>query len=117
MKLYLRIRLMVCLALLAVSSHAQINVTPSQTAAQLAQMLTGNGVTVTNPTLTCPTVANGIFYTVSSNLGLDSGIILTSGRAQTVGTLIGANGAGTLFASNTNNAAGDPQLAALAGQT
>jgi hypothetical protein len=80
-------------------------------------MLTGNGVVVTNPTLNCPMQANGLFFTVASNLGLDSGIILTSGRAQTVGTLIGANGAGTLFASNNNNAAGDPQLAALAGQT
>ena len=116
MKLYVRIKLMACFAMIALSSQAQINITPSQTASQLAQMLTGNGVVVTNPTLTCPTVANGIFYTVASNLGLDSGIILTSGRAQTVGTLIGANGAGTLFASNNNNAAGDPQLAALAGQ-
>ncbi|MFN5941923.1 MAG: choice-of-anchor L domain-containing protein [Bacteroidota bacterium] len=117
MKLYVRLKLIFCFALIVSSAHAQINVTPSQTAAQLAQMLTGNGVVVTNPTLNCPMQANGLFFTVASNLGLDSGIILTSGRAQTMGTLIGANGAGTLFASNNNNAAGDPQLAALAGQT
>jgi hypothetical protein len=117
MKLYVRLKLIFCFVLIVTSAHAQINVTPSQTAAQLAQMLTGNGVVVTNPTLNCPMQANGLFFTVASNLGLDSGIILTSGRAQTVGTLIGANGAGTLIASNNNNAAGDPQLAALAGQT
>ncbi|MEI8280235.1 MAG: hypothetical protein WCG87_10770, partial [Bacteroidota bacterium] len=55
---------------------AQVNITGNQTAAALAQKLAGSGVTVSNPVLTCPAVANGIFSVVSSNLGLDSGIIL-----------------------------------------
>jgi len=78
---------------------AQVNVYSGQTALTLAQTLTGQGVTISNAVLTCPTGANGQFGVVSSNLGLDSGIILTNGTAKTNGTVIGVNGAASLFAS------------------
>lgn len=74
---------------------AQISITDNQTALQLATNLTGGGVAISNATLNCPGVSNGIFNVTSSNLGLDQGIILTSGRAKTIATDIGANGAGT----------------------
>ncbi|WP_165836319.1 choice-of-anchor L domain-containing protein [Taibaiella soli] len=82
-------------------AHGQVNVYPSQTALNLAQTLTGQGVTISNAVLTCPLTAEGRFGIVSSNLGLDSGIILTNGTAQTNGTVIGVNGASTLFASTS----------------
>lgn len=97
--------------------NAQINITPSQTAAALAQKLAGTGVTINNATLVCPSNANGIFNIVTSPVGLDSGIILTSGQANTVGTAIGANGAYTLFASNSNSAPGDADLNSISSST
>lgn len=90
---------------------AQVNVTASQTANALAQNLVGAGVTVSNPILNCPSNANGIFTVVTSNLGLDSGIVLTSGQAATVGATIGVNGPNTNAGpSQDNNAPGDPDL-------
>lgn len=77
-----------------------MSVIDNQTALQLAQKLTGTGVTVLNPVLTCAGVANGVFEVIGvspslNNLGLDSGIVLTSGWAKTTGPgnlLQGVNG-------------------------
>ncbi len=97
------------------SSSAQIVITPSVTAAVLANKLVGSGVVIIAPTLTCPAVANGTFVGPSS-LSFDTGIVLTSGRAQTAGLNIGAGGPASGFASTSNSAPGDAQLTALAGQ-
>ena len=92
-------------------SYGQVNVAPNQTANALSQKLVGNGVQVFNATLNCPGNANGIFTVVTSNLGLDSGIVLTSGQAATVGTTQGVNGANTGSGpSMSNNVGGDPDL-------
>ncbi len=102
-------------------AYAQISVNPSQTAAALAQKLAGQGIAISNATLTCPTIANGIFTVVTSNLGLDSGIILTSGRAATVGNSYGCNGpqltTTNANASTNNSAPGDVLLNPLANTT
>jgi gliding motility-associated-like protein len=99
--------------------HAQVNVTPNQSANALSQKLVGNGVQVFNATLNCPGNANGIFTVVTSNLGLDSGIVLTSGQAATVGTTQGVNGPNTGSGpSMSNGVNGDADLnTVLAGIT
>jgi gliding motility-associated-like protein len=61
---------------------AQVNVTDSLSANQLVQKLLGSGVNYTNAVLICDSLAEGTFVSVSSNLGLDSGIILSSGRLE-----------------------------------
>jgi len=100
---------------------SQVNITPSQTAHALVQKLTGGSgnIIVTNPVLNCPSISNGVFEVVSSNLGLDSGIILTNGRAATVGSNYGANAPQFTGVNNNasfnNGAGGDAQLNALAG--
>ncbi len=101
------------MVLLFVSAHtqAQIAVTANQTAAQLVQKLVGSGVTVSNPSLTCPSVANGVFSTSSSNLGLKGGIVLTSGSAAN------AVGSASIGASTSNGAAGDADLTSLISAT
>jgi hypothetical protein len=73
-------------------------------------------VTILNPVLTCPGIANGLFRATISSLGLDSGIVLTSGRAATTPNGIGVNGASFNHASTRNNGTGDPDLEPLAGQ-
>ncbi len=94
-------------------SNAQLTITPAATAAALAAKLTGPGVLVLNPVLTCAGNAEGIFSGISS-LSFDSGIVLTTGQAQT-GATNGANGPATNFASLSNSGTGDPSLDALAG--
>ena len=109
---------LVLLLFITIGQHikgiAQVNVTPNQTALALAQKLAGPGITILNPTLTCAANANGNFSVVSSNLGIDSGIVLTTGRASTLGGSYGINGPVAVNASTNNGTPGDPQLAPLA---
>jgi gliding motility-associated-like protein len=104
------------IAIASVSRAQVINVTAGQTAFALAQNLAGPGITISNPVLTCPTVANGIFTALGSTLGISDGIILTTGSAATAGTTVGANGAKTLFASTSSTAAGDAFLESYIGK-
>jgi hypothetical protein len=97
------------ISLISDASYSQVNITPNVTAAQLLSYITGPNVTVSNPVLTCPPPASGLFNVVTSNLGLDSGIVLTSGHA------ISVSGNQSVFASNANNTAGDPLLTAAIG--
>ncbi|MFT4062361.1 MAG: choice-of-anchor L domain-containing protein [Edaphocola sp.] len=89
--------------LLEGSAHAQLVVADSLTAAQLVNYLTGDGVVVLNPEVnsTCPLLARGKFNFngATSPLGIDSGIVLTSGSAETFGSNYGMNAAVSNFAS------------------
>lgn len=71
--------------LLAGRANAQLTITTNQTADQLASLLVGSGVTYSNATLLCGGGANGKFTNVGTTLvGIDSGILLTSGDAAIV---------------------------------
>ena len=96
-------------------SEAQITITPSVTAAIMANKLAGPGVLVLNPLLTCASNAYGTFVGTST-LSFDSGIVLTNGQAQTTGTVVGANGPASGFASTANGTPGNALLTALAGE-
>ena len=98
-------------------TYAQISVSPNKTADSLVQRLAGQGVTVSNATLNCAARANGFFNVLSSNLGLDSGIVLTTGLASTEGSEYGINGSASNLASNDNVMPGDASLLPLALQT
>lgn len=94
--------------------QAQLNVTTNLTPAQLVQnVLLGGGVSVSNitfngvPMPATPQDGTGAFTTVSSNLGLDAGIILTSGLASSIGQ------AATEFSSDDNGWGSDPDLLAI----
>src|SRR5881394_1403591 len=104
------------IALLPVSSQAQITVQSNATAAAMASMLVGSGVLVLNPTMTCHDSAKGIFRGVST-LGFDSGVVLTSGRSNNNAAApfpnTGVNGPASIFASTSWSLPGDPTLATL----
>ena len=104
---YLR-GLLVLALFLPLAGFAQITITSGATAAALAARLTGSGVTVMNPVLTCPTTAEGTFIGPST-LSFNSGIVLTAGLASDAG------GAASFFASTGSGAPGDADLDALAG--
>lgn len=111
----LALTLLVLLMVLPPISKAQITVTGAQAAAVLAQSLVGNGVTIANPTLNCPANANGVFVVTPpnvTNLGLNAGIVLTSGQAATTGAVQGANGPAQ-GPSTSNGTPGDADLTTL----
>ncbi len=110
------------------TSNAQLQdtivINAAQNAQALAQKLAGPGVTVTNAKLGCPNGASGSFAAYNSNLGIDSGIVLTSGLAATIVNITpsgphitpGANGSPYLFASKRHYAKGDQDLTTYVGK-
>jgi len=101
---------------------AQLSLTPSQTALQLANQLVATsgtlGVTVTNPVLTCDTNASGLFNGVS-NFGISNGIVLGTGEIMTTGLspnlTYGLDGPPSQFASHNMNTPGDTVLGNIVG--
>ncbi len=108
------------------SAEAQLQVTEINSATLLAQRLVGDGVIISNASLTnSPTVIpTGYFKNVGgTNIGIDSGIVITSGRAKSdrnPGGRLGVDGdgvntAGSQLADNNLNLPGDATLAAALG--
>jgi len=102
-------------------ANAQLQITTSTNATALAQKIAGEGVTISNVTLTGGSVSSGFFRNLGgTNIELDSGVVLTSGRAASTGFLDGLNGDGFTPASlvdadNAVNVPGDNDLAAAIG--
>lgn len=110
--------------LLSSKAQGQVTVTSGTSAQALAEMLVGQGVIMLNPTLngTCPDYARGKFNFNGnpSDISIDSGIVLTSGRVVDGGGQFGiANPASdfatTSFPSGSGGgyAPGDPSLDSL----
>jgi hypothetical protein len=96
---------------------AQIDVTVKHNATELLQMLLGQGVVVTNVTSSGLQAANnpaiwqaGKFFGGLPNLGIDSGLVLTSGNA-----LLAEGPNNQSGASYVSGNPGDPMLTTLAG--
>lgn len=103
------------LLLISLIVQGQVSVNVGFTAAQLAQMLIGPGVTISNVMGTGIQGTTGVylagkFYGGINTIGIDSGIVLTSGSA-----LI-AKGPNTQGSAGIGaGLPGDPQLSAIAG--
>lgn len=105
---------MVCLA--ANVCKAQLVITSQTNAQALAQKLVGEGVSISNVTLTADSRGTGFFNNISgTQIGLDSGIVLTNGRVLTAPGQIGLSGAASTFASLDQLAPGDQDLADFIG--
>lgn len=95
------------------TSTAQLVVDGTLTPEELVEdILVGEGVTVSNITYTGVASQRGYFDGTASNIGLDGGVILSSGD---INIAVGPNNAGG--AGQAVSGAGDPDLAALAGVT
>ncbi|MGB1206403.1 MAG: choice-of-anchor L domain-containing protein [Chitinophagales bacterium] len=90
--------------------HAQLVVDNSQTDDEMVQSLAGEGVVVSNIIFECPDGAYGTFNGQNSNVGMNSGLILTSG---TIENAIGPNNNGGI--TGANGTLGDPDLDQIAG--
>lgn len=65
---------------------AQLSVSPQTDLQQLARAITGPGVTISNPQITCHAAGYGEFQYTGQLLGIEEGILLTTGsRANAVG--------------------------------
>ena len=72
----------VVVLLFPASFFAQLSVSSTSAATQLAQTITGAGVAVTNAVLSCDNGGAGTFSYSGSTLNLTNGIILTTGLAS-----------------------------------
>ncbi len=104
------------LTLSIIISHtlaAQLLVDDNHTAAELVEQLVGAGLSVdpTSIELSCPQQAYGSFIGSETNLGLDEGIILTTGTIQNA---IGPNTVGNLGDTSGGNV-GDTELESISG--
>lgn len=101
--------------LASVFSRAQITATASTNATVLAQSLAGNGVTISNATLTAANGSSGSFSANNNtNLGISSGVVLTTGRISDLSKAANA-GISNIGASFDNGTIGDAQLTTLSG--
>ena len=88
------------------SANAQLTVNGSLTPTQwVTNYLIGTGITVTNVTYTGADSASGTFNGSASNIGFNSGVLLTNGW---INNAIGPNN--QEWASTVNNLNGDPDL-------
>jgi len=108
-------RFAITCALLAtgVLSQAQLNVTPQTDLQQLAASISGPGVQISNPQITCHPLGYGEFSFSGTQFGVDEGVILTTGRISDAPGPNTNNGGSNWFAQNT---LGDPQLNAATGR-
>ncbi len=97
-----------CMPTLAL--FGQITWTTGYTPDQIATYLAGDGVIIDSASMTCHNLAFGEFKCVDCNVGIDSGIILTTGR---VSNIVGPNNSGSTGTSN--GWPGDPDLDAYPG--
>ncbi|MFH0894809.1 MAG: choice-of-anchor L domain-containing protein [Bacteroidota bacterium] len=93
-------------------AHAQITVTGGMTATQLANILCGSNLVVSNAVLTGSANASGKFTALNNNLGMLSGVVLSTGN---VSTAPGPNSSPST--SQNLGVAGTAEMTALAGAT
>ena len=93
------------------TGQAQIVTNTAVNADSLVKKLTGGGVIVFGATLVCGTNAKATFTSSGTCLPLDSGILLTTGKATGIGS------PASVFNSESTGSGSDAQLGALAGGT
>lgn len=93
---------------LATFSFAQIAIIPSNNAANLAQSLAGNGVTISNAVLSSGTNGAGSFTAnPNTGLGIASGVVLSTGNVGNIPQ------AASVFSSTGNGGPTDADLSTL----
>lgn len=98
------------------SVNAQLTITTETNPLNLARKILGTGVTISNPQYTGSTVSAGIFKAVPGSFPLDSGIVLTTGRAKSIAGSAGVDGPASLNPSYPSNTPGDAALSSYSGK-
>lgn len=99
--IFIKTLVLSCLIIQETSAQAPMSVIDNNSAQDLVDMLTGEGVITMNASLNCPSTANGLFeVTGTNNLGIDSGIVLSTGQVN------GGAGFNSVIGPNTNSGPG-----------
>lgn len=98
--------------LLPFVSHAQLTVVGGLTATQMANIIAGPGITISNAVYTGPAISSGSFNGSASNIGINSGVLLTCGD---INMAIGPNTLGSQGVDNLSP--GNADLNGIAGAT
>ena len=94
------------------TTHAQLTVQPQDDLQALAAAITGPGVTILNPVINCGDSAYGEFSYSGSTLGLQDGVVLTTGW---INDALGPNNNGGTTRYNSGTG-GDALLDAVTGR-
>lgn len=94
------------------SLHAQLNINSAVTANQMVSSLIGNGIAVSNVNLNCAQGSYGTFSNgATTNLGINNGILLTTGSADTAGSSNATSGFDVSICVGTTTS--DPDIIAI----
>ena len=99
----------------AIQLFAQVNIVNTNNPTILAQKIVGSGVEITNASVLCNSNQSGTFTVTSSTLGMDEGIVLTTGYASVNLPATGLNGLQSSLATFNQGTGGDPDLTILSG--
>ncbi|HEU4469702.1 MAG TPA: choice-of-anchor L domain-containing protein, partial [Flavisolibacter sp.] len=114
MLLFKRLFIFIALFFCTAKGFAQLEIIRSSDAQALAQKLVGSGVSISNVTLSGSNLSTAFFRNLGgTQLGIDSGIVLSTGRVQTAGGFPGIDGPQASTASSSINTLGDIQLSQL----
>ncbi len=94
----------------SLKTRAQLAVANGLTATQMANIIAGPGITVSNATYNGAAIASGSFDGTNSNIGVASGVLLTTGDLTFA---VGPNTQGGI--TGINGTPGNPQLDGIAG--
>ena len=106
----MRFSLMLAFMLTCAASFGQLTVQKGFTAQQLGNNLAGANINIINPTITGDTSQYGLFNFAGTGLGLNSGVLLSTGD---IDDAVGPNSDGGTSTGYGNP--GDADLSALAG--
>ncbi|MCB0515248.1 MAG: choice-of-anchor L domain-containing protein [Chitinophagales bacterium] len=96
----------------SINAYAQLELTENNSGNDLAQELLGSGVQISNIVLNCPDGASGTFDGTYTNLGIDQGIVLSSGA---IDVLDSPNNQGGATGNLNGSFPGDPDLDEISG--
>jgi gliding motility-associated-like protein len=91
------------------TTNAQLTVSGGLTAQDIANVIAGGGLTISNAQINCSANGYGTFNSNNTNLGINSGIMLTTG---TINQAIGPNNTGSSSVDNGTSYS-DPDLVAI----
>lgn len=102
--------MLLSLLLYSLSGKSQLLVDPSLSADSLAQLISGEGVKIFNTQVDCGTNGFGKYDAVNTNLGVNSGLLITTGTVQNA---VGPNSAGNTSTHWSNPYNGNPHTYTL----
>ncbi len=102
--------------LVSLPAMAQLNITTQTDPLVLAQKILGTGVRILNPQFKGHNLSAGTFTAAPGTFVIDSGIVLTTGRAKTSGSNYGVDGSAMSIASSPGSNQGDADLTAYSGK-